>query len=158
VAAGLAVAVATPSAATPLAPDRVLDIVRRVESISGDVSTVETPEKVELTLAADVLFAFDSADLTADAAARIAEAAARITQNGTGPVSVVGHTDSVGSDAYNQDLSARRAAAVAAGLGAIARADYQVAGRGESEPVAGNDTDQGRQQNRRVTVSFARKG
>jgi outer membrane protein OmpA-like peptidoglycan-associated protein len=71
---------------------------------------------------------------------------------------VVGHTDSQGSDAYNDDLSRRRAEAVAAvlrpELAGGPELDLAVEGRGEREPVADNSTDEGRQANRRVSVTF----
>lgn len=139
---------------------RVVDIVRRVSSISGDVRTSQTPDAVEVQLASDVLFAFDSADLTPEAAARIAEVAARVRSEATGEVAVVGHTDSVGDDAYNQTLSQQRAQAVANALAAAAPADYAVSGQGESQPVADESTggDAAAALNRRVTISFATTG
>jgi OOP family OmpA-OmpF porin len=142
---------------------RVLEIVRRVASISGAVRTVETAETVEVELSSDVLFAFDSADLSPEAADSIADVAARVAQEATGPVGVVGHTDSVGSTSYNQTLSEQRAQAVATALAAITPADYAVSGEGESDPVAPNEIDgadnpAGRQLNRRVTISFSTAG
>jgi outer membrane protein OmpA-like peptidoglycan-associated protein len=141
----------------------VRDIVRRIESISGDMTTTETKDAVEVTLAADVLFAFDSAKLTPEASKRISEVAAKITEDASGKVSVTGHTDSVGTDAYNQTLSEQRAASVAAALKAIAPGEYAVVGKGESEPVAenqvnGKDNPAGRKLNRRVTIAFSTEG
>ena len=70
---------------------------------------------------------------------------------------IEGHTDSTGSDDYNQALSQRRADAVAMALeGRGISADrIQAVGRGKSAPVAGNDTAAGRQQNRRVEIIFS---
>jgi outer membrane protein OmpA-like peptidoglycan-associated protein len=72
-------------------------------------------------------------------------------------VRIEGHTDSIGSDSYNEALSQRRADAVALALEsrAIPAARIQAVGRGKSVPVAGNDTDAGRQQNRRVEIIFS---
>jgi hypothetical protein len=69
---------------------------------------------------------------------------------------IVGHTDNVGTEEYNLGLSERRAAAAADYLAfrGVSRDRLQPAGRGESEPVASNDTDQGRTQNRRVEVAI----
>jgi len=72
-------------------------------------------------------------------------------------ISIEGHTDSVGSDTYNQALSEKRAAAVrdylvSRGLGA---AKINITGQGETAPVASNDTPAGRQQNRRVELVIA---
>lgn len=144
---------------------RVTAVVRRIESISGDVATKETPKEIEVTLAADVLFAFNSADLAPDAAAKVDELARQLDADGKGPVRIVGHTDSKGTDAYNQDLSRRRASSVRDALSAKAGAfTYTVDGKGATEPVApnekpdGSDNPDGRARNRRVTITFARKG
>jgi len=70
-------------------------------------------------------------------------------------MNIIGHTDSVGPEAYNQKLSERRAQAVAdyfATEGEVPQQTLQVSGRGESEPIASNDTDAGRAQNRRVVI------
>ncbi len=140
---------------------RTTDIVRTIESISGDIQTAETPEQVQVTLAADVLFEFDQAALTAGAAAKIDEVAGQLNDGGTGTVTIVGHTDSVGEDAYNQDLSLRRATAVRDALSPKAPDfTFEVSGKGESEPVApntnedGSDNPAGRASNRRVTITF----
>ena len=70
------------------------------------------------------------------------------------PIEIVGHTDSVGSDALNQSLSLARAESVVEALidGGAAESLLTPTGRGETEPIADNDTDEGRAQNRRVEV------
>ena len=143
---------------------RTVGIVRRVESIKGEIRTEEGPQQVQVTLAADVLFDFDPADLTAPATDRIREVAAQIAAKASGAVAIVGHTDSKGSAAYNADLSLRRATAVQAGLQPLAPGvAFQVSGKGAADPVApnsnpdGSDNPAGRALNRRVTITFARK-
>jgi outer membrane protein OmpA-like peptidoglycan-associated protein len=73
-------------------------------------------------------------------------------------IKVIGHTDSQGSDAYNQKLSERRASSVAAYLlsQGVAPNKLTSEGRGESQPVADNDTEEGRAQNRRVELHINR--
>lgn len=146
--------------ATVVREGRVLTIERRVESISGDYRESVTTEQVQVDLAADVLFAFDSAALTPQAATLVTEAARAIAEEAPGSVSVVGHTDSVGDTAYNQTLSQQRAQAVADALAAAAPATYAVSGKGEAEPVADEAAggDAARAQNRRVTITFATGG
>ena len=107
------------------------------------------------TLSGDALFDFDKSNLRPDAV----EALDHIVQKYRGAslksMSIVGHTDSKGSDAYNQALSERRAASVReylAGQG-VDGSRISTSGRGESEPVASNDTAEGRQQNRRVSIT-----
>ena len=72
-------------------------------------------------------------------------------------VKIVGHTDSVGSDAFNQKLSEQRAASVVSFLlgQGVAADKLSSEGRGESEPVDSNDTDAGRAKNRRVEIHLS---
>ena len=84
-------------------------------------------------------------------------AAQQLADRAPGTVDVVGHTDDVDDDAHNQDLSERRAAAVVAALATRIDGDaypLQPSGRGESEPVVPNTTDDNRALNRRVTVTL----
>lgn len=112
-----------------------------------------------MVLAADVLFALDRADLSPQAGAAIQRAAAQIQAAGPGPVSVTGHTDDQGSEAYNLDLSDRRARAVADALGAQLPGDQYplaVAGKGESEPAVPGTGEEVRAANRRVELLVER--
>lgn len=101
-----------------------------------------------------VLFAFDSADLHANARRLLMPVVKIFNRYPDLEVEVAGHTDSVGSDDYNQALSERRAEAVRRFLTDHGVPPGQVTARGygESEPVASNDTGEGRQQNRRVEI------
>jgi OOP family OmpA-OmpF porin len=99
-------------------------------------------------------FDFNKATLKPEGMAKLDQAAAIMAGNADLTVGVEGHTDSVGSDAYNQKLSERRAQAavdylVSKGVDA---ARLQPTGYGESKPVASNDTAEGRAQNRRVDL------
>ncbi|WP_193106610.1 OmpA family protein [Brachybacterium sp. FME24] len=125
--------------------------------LTSTTRTESTPDSTIVSLGADVLFDSSSAELTADSQGVIEEAAQTLSEHEPGPVRVVGHTDSVDEDAFNQDLSERRAQAVADILGTlIDGADYptEVSGKGETEPIADNDTDEGRTLNRRVELSI----
>lgn len=104
-----------------------------------------------------VNFDFDKATIRADATSILREAATILKENAGVNVAVEGHTDSVGSDAYNLKLSLRRAAAVKAFLvkEGVAEGRLSSRGFGESQPVASNDTDDGRAQNRRVELKVA---
>lgn len=135
-------------------------LMRRSGDAQGTTETEESPEQVSTTLDANVLFATASADLSAAAQEALAAVAADISARGTGEVVVTGHTDSDGSDATNQTLSEQRAAAVLAVLqqGSGSAVTFTSVGKGESEPVASNSTDEGKQQNRRVTVVYSVQG
>jgi outer membrane protein OmpA-like peptidoglycan-associated protein len=127
------------------------------EDLQRARTTTETPEEVTVDVAADVLFAQDSADLSPAALGVLGDVAADIDARAVGGrVLVVGHTDSQASEAYNDDLSRRRAQAVATALDQRLSTEVElvVEGRGEREPVAVNSTPEGRQANRRVAVTF----
>lgn len=111
---------------------------------------LERPVSFNLT----VEFAFDSAEITGVAFQEMLELLKFLREYPTSSAVIEGHTDSRGTDAYNQNLSERRAAAVLEALvnSGIARNRLTSRGYGESRPIASNDTEDGRQQNRRVTV------
>ncbi len=101
-----------------------------------------------------VNFDFDKSNIRADAAPILKEAANILKSNANLKVSVEGHTDAKGTDDYNLKLSMRRAAAVKSFLVSegVAEARLSTRGLGESQPVASNETDDGRAQNRRVEL------
>ena len=113
-----------------------------------------TGNELIVTLPQDILFDTDSAALRADLQADIRALGRNLNQYPNTRVQVIGHTDSQGSAAYNQDLSERRARAVTNILLQQGVAGNRVIpiGRGESQPVASNNTAEGRRQNRRVEV------
>jgi OOP family OmpA-OmpF porin len=111
-------------------------------------------DNFELGLEDRVLFAVDKSDLSPEASAVLGRIATTLVAVNIRGASVFGHSDSTGSSEYNLSLSQRRAASVKGGLAAagmdLARIRDQ--GVGETQPVAGNDTDAGRAQNRRVVI------
>jgi OOP family OmpA-OmpF porin len=140
----------------------VLDLRVGTADLDGAVSTTRTGTIARVTLDADVLFAFDRADLDPSAQGRLDDTAAALPAS-TGPIAIDGYTDAKGNAGYNQSLSERRARAVAEALG---RAQPSVAGRltpsghGSADPVAsntnpdGSDNPAGRAKNRRVTITY----
>lgn len=115
-------------------------------------------EVIVLSDLGEVLFAFDSAQLTPNAESVLDQVSTRLTGANLVTVKVAGHTDSVGSDAYNQGLSERRARSVADYLAShgVPADKLSTEGHGESQPVADNATDAGRAQNRRVELHVRR--
>ena len=107
-------------------------------------------------VSATALFDFDKAVLKEQGKAELQNLAEYIQGKGitVKDIDVVGHTDSMGSEEYNQGLSERRAMAVKEFLVAsgVSADIIDVSGRGESEPVASNDTQEGRAKNRRVEI------
>lgn len=101
-----------------------------------------------------VLFGFDSSDLQADTRAMLGELGRELAAVGIRSAAVEGHASAEGDAAYNQKLSERRAEAVRQALvsGGLADAGMRVRGMGALDPVAPNDSEEGRQQNRRVVI------
>ncbi len=126
----------------------------RIREIISDYDGRRTDEGTLMTVPAEVLFDFDEATLRRDAHAALDEILEVLEHYDTAPVEIVGHTDAQGAADYNLGLSERRAEAVADHLvtAGVERARLHVEGRGEVEPVADNDSSEGRQQNRRVEI------
>ena len=112
------------------------------------------PVAEKVTLAADVLFDFDKAVLKNEGKAKLDDLASRIKGINLEVVIAIGHTDSIGSDAYNQKLSVRRAESVKSYLVSKGVEPNRIytEGKGEKQPVASNKTKDGRQKNRRVEI------
>jgi outer membrane protein OmpA-like peptidoglycan-associated protein len=113
-------------------------------------------EGIDVTFDSGLLFDFDSDRIRPDAAANLNNLASSLNKFGNSNIMIVGHTDSRGDDAYNMGLSQRRANAASAYLQSrgVPASRISTAGRGESEPVASNDTEAGMQQNRRVEIAI----
>jgi OOP family OmpA-OmpF porin len=124
----------------------------------ASVKPVEVVQPEVITLPSDVLFAFNKSDLSPSAKSQLDSVMFKLQLADVVSIKVVGHTDSVGSDEYNQALSERRASSVAAYLlsQGIAPSKLTSEGKGESQPVADNDTDEGRAKNRRVELHINR--
>lgn len=125
----------------------------RLEALLIDMNAKQTERGMVITIG-DVLFATNEANLTPNGMSTLRKLADVMTQNPERTVLVEGFTDSTGSSSYNQDLSQRRANAVAAALGSMGVQRERVAMKayGEAFPVAANDTASNRQLNRRVEV------
>lgn len=113
-------------------------------------------EGIAVTFASGLLYDFDSDVVRADAAQNLRNLAASLNKYPNTDLLIVGHTDAVGTSEYNQGLSQRRATAAANYLAAqgVSSARLRAVGRGETEPIAGNDTEGGRQLNRRVEIAI----
>ncbi len=118
---------------------------------AAPTATIDTREFSEMAL-----FDTGSATLNADGASVMSALFDALSEyKGITAISVIGHTDSVGSEAFNQALSEQRAATVAAEISTqYPDVSMEVKGMGESSPIASNDTAEGRQQNRRVDINI----
>lgn len=134
-------------AAAPVAP-----VAEPAPAPAPVVAAAPTSEKV--TFAADAFFDFDKSVLKPDGKAKLDDLSSKLSDVNLEVIIAVGHTDSIGSDAYNQKLSIRRAEAVKAYLiskGVETNRVY-TEGKGEKQPVASNKNAAGRAQNRRVEI------
>ena len=113
-------------------------------------------EGIQVTFQSGLLFDFDSDRIRPEAAQNLQNLAASLGEYPNSSLLIVGHTDAVGSDSYNQTLSERRARSTAMYLSTqgVSAARLQTVGRGETEPVASNEIESGMQKNRRVEVAI----
>ncbi|MBC7453261.1 MAG: OmpA family protein [Massilia sp.] len=131
----------------------------QLEAQMADLQATKTERGMIITIG-DVLFGTDQARLTPDGVNTVRKLADVLTQNPNRTVLVEGFTDSTGSAAHNQQLSERRAGAVASaltGMG-IGRERVAMRGYGKAYPVANNDTPDNRQRNRRVEIVLSNEG
>lgn len=131
----------------------------QLEALLNDIQAVKTERGYVVTIG-DVLFATDQATLNPSGTSTLRKLADVMTQNPNRTVLVEGFTDSTGSASYNQDLSQRRANAVANALSqmGVSRDRISMKAYGQAFPVASNDSASGRQQNRRVEIILSNEG
>lgn len=129
----------------------------RLKKDLGETAKVErVGEGVRLTFDNSLLFDFGSFQLQPQTQESLRNMAKTLKQDEHTLFLVEGHTDSIGSEAFNQDLSKKRAQSVSNFLinEGVQASRFKVIGQGESNPIASNNTDSGRQQNRRVEIGI----
>ncbi|CAL4869084.1 putative lipoprotein YiaD [Asticcacaulis sp. MM231] len=128
----------------------------RAQLESRGVYVTRQGDNIVLNLPSDVTFSTGSADIAGSFLPVLDDVATILNQYPSTYIDVVGHADSQGSDAFNLDLSERRANATAGYLVArkVKSERIYVAGMGESRPIASNDTAEGRAKNRRVEITL----
>ena len=130
-----------------------------LEALLNDIQAVKTERGYVVTIG-DVLFATNQATLNPNGMSTLRKLADVMRENPDRTVLVEGFTDSTGSASYNQDLSQRRANAVATALTqmGVSRDRISMKAYGQAFPVASNDNASGRQQNRRVEIVLSNEG
>jgi outer membrane protein OmpA-like peptidoglycan-associated protein len=126
----------------------------RQQTAGTGVKVVREGDNLVLDMPSELTFAVGSANIEPNFRATLDKVASTLGQYEKTYVDVMGHTDSTGSDDYNQGLSERRASSVAGYLGSrgVQQARLATKGYGESQPVASNTTEEGRAANRRVEI------
>jgi outer membrane protein OmpA-like peptidoglycan-associated protein len=134
--------------------DKQAEVLARELPPGTQVSRVG--EGIAVTFESGILFPFDSSELLPEARRNLRTLGDQLQDEARTEVMIVGHTDSQGTDAYNQDLSERRARAAASYLTSqgVSRSRLIPTGRGEREPIESNASEAGRQQNRRVEIAI----
>mgnify|MGYP006270318243 FL=1 len=132
---------------------------KKAEELEEELANAEVErvgEGIKVTFDSGLLFGFDSAELSSDARGNLTEFSGSMEEFPETQILIVGHTDSQGSEDYNQQLSEDRAESATEYLiqQGLDPSRITTMGKGESEPVATNDTEAGRQQNRRVEVAI----
>ena len=133
---------------------------RQASDLEGDLGqnaeVSRVGEGIAVTFASGILFPYNSAEVLPAGRENLRQLAQSLQRYPGTEVLIVGHTDNTGSDAYNQQLSERRAMSAKSYLVSMGIPSDRIrtAGRGEMEPVASNETDPGRQQNRRVEIAI----
>jgi OOP family OmpA-OmpF porin len=117
-------------------------------------AVVAAPTSEKVTFAADAFFDFDKSVLKPEGRAKLDDLTSKMSGLNLEVIIAVGHTDSIGTDAYNQRLSIRRSEAVKAYLVSkgVEKNRVYTEGKGEKQPVADNKTAEGRAKNRRVEI------
>lgn len=131
----------------------IIASVQEVKQAMIDLHGQDLGLQIRIELPADVLFDFDKADIRPDAQKALEQLATVIKAYPKGSAMLIGHTDSKGDDQYNQKLSERRAESVRQWLitrGQVDGGRLKTSGEGEKRPVGDNNTDDGRQKNRRL--------
>ena len=130
---------------------------KKMEEDLGKTATVErVGEGIKLTFNSQLLFDYGKTDLKESNKADLQKFSATLKEYPNTDLVIVGHTDNAGSETYNQTLSEKRAAAVSNYLSAlgISYNRLKTEGKGELQPVASNDTESNRTQNRRVEIAI----
>ena len=126
-----------------------------LEAAKKQLRFEETAQRVTMRLEGDVTFDFEKATLRPEAQSALEKVAVVLSQFPSAAVLIEGHTDSKGKPAVNLELAEKRAVAVQEFLkkrAELAGINFTTRGLGETKPVASNDTEEGRQQNRRVEI------
>ncbi len=130
---------------------------KKIQDDLGNTATVErVGEGIKLTFNSQLLFDFGKSDLKGNNREDLRKFAETLNQYPDTNLMIVGHTDNVGSESFNNSLSKKRASAVSSELksSGVSSSRISVKGKGEDQPEVSNDTEYNRSQNRRVEIAI----
>lgn len=140
-----------------LSEPKILDLTLISDSLEDQTGRSESGSEVSIILSSDVLFEINSSELTDDATDILAQVAREIDDSSSTVVSIDGYADNTGNDSINLPLSKERAESVESNLADLINREgvtFEVEGHGSADPIADNETEEGRERNRRVSVTF----
>lgn len=136
---------------------KVIDLTIISDGLEDQTGRTESGEEVSIILSSDVLFETGSADLTSEAQEILEQVALEIDDASASTINIDGYADNTGNDSINLPLSENRAESVESELARLITREgitLNSEGHGSSNPIADNSTEEGRERNRRVSVTF----
>lgn len=136
---------------------KVLDLTLISDNIEDQTGRTESGEEISILLSSDVLFETNRSDLNDEAQGILEQVAQEIDDANSSTVSIDGYADNTGEDSINIPLSKERAESVESALSDLINREgvhLEVEGHGSADPIANNNTEEGRERNRRVSVTF----
>lgn len=140
-----------------LSEPEIRDLTMISDNTEDQTGRSENSDEVSIILSSDILFETNSARLNPEAQEILEQVAIEISSANSSTVDIDGHADSTGNESINLPLSKERAEAVESVLSELITREgitFNVKGHGASDPIANNDTEEGRERNRRVSVTF----
>lgn len=140
-----------------LAAPEILPLTNISDNTEDQTGRTESSEEVSIILSSDVLFETNSSDLSQEAQEILEQVAQEIDDSSSSSVQIDGYADNTGSDSVNLPLSQERAESVESALSELLTREgikFEVQGHGSSDPIADNNTEEGKERNRRVSVTF----
>jgi outer membrane protein OmpA-like peptidoglycan-associated protein len=135
----------------------IIDLINISDDTETQTGRTEEGEEISIILSSDVLFDTNSSELSSEAQEILEQVAQEIDDANASTISIDGYADNTGNDSINIPLSKERADSVESALGDLitrAGVSFDAEGHGSADPIASNDTEEGRERNRRVTVTF----
>ncbi|GAB3700373.1 hypothetical protein GCM10028793_26680 [Nocardiopsis oceani] len=140
-----------------LADPEIIDLTMISDNLDDQTGRTEGSDEVSIILSSDVLFETNSSDLSSDAEEVLEQVAQELDDVTSETVSIDGHADNTGDDSVNVPLSEDRAESVESALDDLVTREgvtFESEGHGSADPIADNETEEGRERNRRVSVTF----